>query len=151
MKRFRLVAAGLVLLVTGVMNPVAAHAVAVSGNVMLGTKSTQAVVAAVPLDASTGIIDADRAVTVFTGLNGRFTITPPSEQFMLVAWNGSDAGIVFEPVNGVTIHLLRQDPPIVTAANTWCTCTRLFWGLYYTCWWADWGKIGCVLWKGCQC
>ncbi len=151
MKRLRLVAAGLVLLVTGVVNPVVAHAAAVSGNVMLGTKSAQAVVAAVPFDASTGIIDADRAVTVFTGLNGRFTITPPSEQFMLVAWNGEDGAVVLEPTDGLVVHLQPQVPPTVAAVNTWCTCKRLFWGLYYTCWWADWGSIGCVIWKGCQC
>lgn len=144
-------AAGVAVCIAGVMTPVAAHTAAVSGRVMLGTKSAQAVVAAVPFNAATDALDADRAVTVFTGLNGRFSITPPSEQYLLVAWNGEDSGIVFEPVDGVTIHLLRQEPPIVAAANTWCTCKRLFWGLYYTCWWADWGSIGCIIWRSCQC
>ncbi|MBI4092687.1 MAG: hypothetical protein HY420_02055 [Candidatus Kerfeldbacteria bacterium] len=151
MKCLRPVAAGLVLLVTGVMNPVAAQAAAVSGNVMLGTKSAQAVVAAVPFDSSTGTIDADRAVTVFTGLNGRFTITPPSEQFMLVAWNGEEGAIILDPTDGQIVHLQTLALPTYAPATTYCSCRRLFWNLYWTCMWTDVLNLGCGPSWGCGC
>lgn len=132
---------------------VPSYAATVSGTVTYLGRHAQAFVAAVPVDTVSGRVESDRAVVRMTGLNGSFSLPAPDGPYALIAWDGS-RGVLVEGVAGgsVTLAMTDQSPPdAVTAASVRCTCTRLFWGLYYTCLWAEWGKIGCYIGRSCGC
>lgn len=127
-----------------------------TGSVLLDGHVASAVVVAVPYNTQTHQTIEGKAVVVPTDATGRFQLTVPSKNFLLVAWDGHNGVVVDSPTGSVKLNMTDQAPLSfqVAADCGWkCACSHIVGNLYWVTLWSN--SVACGSYQylswGCRC